>query len=121
MSRRRKITKRELEYQERIWKRVYTLDNWRENNACCVYCGVKIKIKQLTADHVVPRSKGGITEKKNIKAACYECNVVKSSMSVADFMNKITNPSPKDSIDIHLIHFRWKLEQRLKKLDQLFR
>lgn len=40
----------------------------------CQYCGSK---KQLTIDHVVPRSKGGKTNWNNLITACHRCNVQK--------------------------------------------
>ncbi|MCH7399378.1 HNH endonuclease [Belliella sp. DSM 107340] len=40
----------------------------------CQYCGSK---KNLTIDHVVPRSKGGKTNWSNLITACHRCNVVK--------------------------------------------
>lgn len=43
---------------------------------CCAYCG---KENPTTLDHVVPRAKGGSTIKKNLIAACGDCNILKSS------------------------------------------
>lgn len=40
----------------------------------CQYCGRRLPLKQLTYDHVVPRSKGGPTRWENIVMACYPCN-----------------------------------------------
>lgn len=40
----------------------------------CQYCGAK---DELTFDHVVPRSHGGLTEWTNIVAACASCNLTK--------------------------------------------
>ena len=41
----------------------------------CVYCGEPDK--NLTFDHVIPRSKGGRTRWNNIAAACSPCNLKK--------------------------------------------
>ena len=41
---------------------------------CCQYCGAK---GDLTFDHVLPRSKGGITSWENVVAACSPCNLRK--------------------------------------------
>lgn len=43
----------------------------------CAYCGDKSKV--LTQDHIVPVSKGGLTEIGNIVPACRICNSRKSS------------------------------------------
>ena len=40
----------------------------------CQYCGSK---KELTFDHLLPRSKGGITDWGNVVTACSNCNVKK--------------------------------------------
>ncbi len=53
---RRKITRRA----------VFARDNWT-----CQYCGART---QLTVDHVVPRSKGGLSTWDNIVASCAPCN-----------------------------------------------
>ncbi len=45
---------------------IYARDNYR-----CQYCGKKASISELTYDHVVPRSQGGLTEWTNIVTCCY--------------------------------------------------
>lgn len=45
----------------------------------CQYCGCKLPPKDLTFDHVVPRSAGGGTNWENIVAACVPCNTRKGS------------------------------------------
>jgi len=42
----------------------------------CQYCGTN---SELTFDHVVPRSKGGVTRWDNVVAACAPCNLRKSN------------------------------------------
>jgi len=46
---------------------------------CCQYCGNK---GDLTFDHVVPRSRGGVTSWENVVAACSRCNLKKGSRSL---------------------------------------
>lgn len=43
----------------------------------CQYCGIKLPMRLLTYDHMVPRDKGGKTTWKNIVTACKPCNSVK--------------------------------------------
>jgi 5-methylcytosine-specific restriction endonuclease McrA len=40
----------------------------------CGYCGKKFPQRQLTRDHVVPKSKGGQTTPENLAASCKPCN-----------------------------------------------
>ena len=44
----------------------------------CQYCGTR---HDLTFDHVVPRSKGGLTTWDNVVAACSPCNLRKGGRS----------------------------------------
>ncbi|MBK7584519.1 MAG: HNH endonuclease [Myxococcales bacterium] len=45
----------------------------------CAYCEKKLPLRQLTYDHVLPRSRGGRTEWENIVTACTPCNAKKSN------------------------------------------
>ncbi|MFV9505935.1 MAG: HNH endonuclease [Oscillochloridaceae bacterium umkhey_bin13] len=40
----------------------------------CQYCGTQPGRAQLTMDHVVPRSQGGLTTWDNVVTACRDCN-----------------------------------------------
>lgn len=45
----------------------------------CQYCGVQPSRKELTVDHILPRSRGGHTTWENVVAACQSCNGRKGS------------------------------------------
>jgi 5-methylcytosine-specific restriction endonuclease McrA len=49
----------------------------------CSYCGDKLTMRTLTFDHVVPQSKGGHTDWKNVVAACGDCNTKKGDKMLA--------------------------------------
>lgn len=49
-------------------------DRWH-----CQYCGIKLSPKELTYDHVIPRSQGGKTCWENIVACCIPCNIQKGN------------------------------------------
>jgi CRISPR/Cas system Type II protein with McrA/HNH and RuvC-like nuclease domain len=51
--------------------RIYKRDNHE-----CVYCGSK---KDLTLDHVMPKSRGGSNEWTNLVTSCFKCNLKKSN------------------------------------------
>lgn len=40
----------------------------------CQYCGVKLKAKTATVDHIVPKSRGGKSSFMNLVACCSKCN-----------------------------------------------
>ncbi|MBV9836314.1 MAG: HNH endonuclease [Alphaproteobacteria bacterium] len=43
----------------------------------CQYCNEPFGAPDLTFDHVVPRSRGGITSWRNVVTACSPCNLLK--------------------------------------------
>jgi 5-methylcytosine-specific restriction endonuclease McrA len=45
----------------------------------CQYCGVRPKDDDMTIDHIVPKSRGGLTAWENIVLACTTCNIRKGN------------------------------------------
>jgi 5-methylcytosine-specific restriction endonuclease McrA len=45
----------------------------RDRN-CCQYCSVVLSAGELTLDHVLPRSRGGLSTWENLVACCHSCN-----------------------------------------------
>ncbi len=45
----------------------------RDRNSC-QYCGAVLASSELTLDHVVPRSRGGLSTWENLVACCHPCN-----------------------------------------------
>lgn len=70
----------------------------RDGNQC-QYCGRTFPTSELSLDHVVPRSRGGITSWENIVCACVACNVRKGGRTPHEArMNLIRLPArPKRS------------------------
>jgi 5-methylcytosine-specific restriction endonuclease McrA len=64
---------------------------------CCQYCGSK---GDLTFDHVVPRSRGGVTSWENVVAACSPCNLRKANKSLSQsglhLRHPPRRPTPED-------------------------
>ena len=50
----------------------------------CQYCLKRLPARELTRDHVVPRSKGGGMTWENIVAACVDCNRDKGCRTPAE-------------------------------------
>ena len=52
----------------------------RDGNRC-QYCGRRLPRSELNLDHVVPRSRGGVTTWENVVCSCIPCNLKKGSKS----------------------------------------
>ena len=52
---------------------------------CCHYCGKKLEADEITIDHLLPRSRGGKTDKSNLAICCGKCNSEKSSMTEQEY------------------------------------
>jgi 5-methylcytosine-specific restriction endonuclease McrA len=64
----------------------------RDGNQC-QYCGRHFPTSELSLDHVVPRSRGGMTSWENIVCACVACNVRKGGRTPQEArMNLIRLP-----------------------------
>ncbi len=67
----------------------------RDRNTC-QYCGVVLPSAELTLDHVVPRSRGGLSTWENLVAACHSCNRRKGNhlLNEIDHMKLQREPRP---------------------------
>jgi 5-methylcytosine-specific restriction endonuclease McrA len=67
---------------KRLWRRAV-----KEHFKCtCVYCGETYEFKELTLDHVKPRSRGGQDLTTNVVCACRKCNQDKGSRNWLHWM-----------------------------------
>jgi 5-methylcytosine-specific restriction endonuclease McrA len=55
-------------------KNIYELYGYR-----CCYCGKKFSSKELNLDHIIPRSRGGKSDWKNVVTSCINCNLKKGN------------------------------------------
>jgi len=65
----------------------------------CQYCGHPLPNKDLTLDHVTPRSRGGGSTWENLVASCFPCNNMKADRTPAEAGMKLIQ-APR-SIGIH--------------------
>jgi 5-methylcytosine-specific restriction protein A len=70
--RRQRAKARELRASQ-WWKR-------RRAKGICHWCGRRVAPAELTMDHIVPLSRGGLSTKGNVVACCKECNNQKKQM-----------------------------------------
>ena len=52
---------------------------FKRDRYACQYCGVQPGSEDLTIDHVVPRSHGGVSSWENCVLACMQCNKRKAN------------------------------------------
>ncbi len=73
---------------ERIWKvpSVNRREVLRRDHHSCQYCG---SVKNLTLDHVIPRSRGGQHTWDNVVTACERCNFRKGDKSPREMGMKL--------------------------------
>lgn len=67
-----------------------TDDNlYYRDHGICQYCEKKLEIREITYEHVIPKSLGGETSWENIVIACTKCNNAKDNhMPVGEFAPK---------------------------------
>lgn len=90
----------------RRWMRRAENTKYRKNNVftrddfTCVYCGYKSLIgKNLTIDHVLPRSRGGSSTYKNCVTACKTCNNIKDCYTPEEAGMKMSCQQRSHAVD----------------------
>jgi 5-methylcytosine-specific restriction endonuclease McrA len=69
--------------------RAFVVDAKSREMFTCHWCRQNCKRKSLHIDHVVPLSKGGDDDVKNLCLSCDECNLSKGRKMPADFMLEV--------------------------------
>lgn len=53
-------------------------------SGCCAYCGEAFRTeREMTIDHIRPRSKGGTNHISNLALACRDCNQRKGNSIIS--------------------------------------
>jgi len=76
---------------------------YNEQAGECAYCGEKMLLgveksnhpRHASVDHIVPRSKGGLSFSYNLVACCRSCNGDKGDKPLLDYLWKITRGHPE--------------------------
>jgi 5-methylcytosine-specific restriction endonuclease McrA len=70
----------------------------------CQYCGTQPPRKELTVDHILPRSRGGHTTWENVVAACQSCNGRKGSRTPEEAKMQLrSNPAQPRYVALAMI------------------
>ncbi len=59
----------------------------------CQYCGAQPPPSELTLDHVVPRSRGGVSSWSNLVVACRRCNLRKENLTPEEAGLRLLRPA----------------------------
>lgn len=80
--------------------RVFFRDNYT-----CQYCGERKQQRELTLDHVFPKSRGGKSSWLNLTTACQACNNKKADRTPEEAgMTLLSTPTrPKDSLAFEIL------------------
>ncbi len=97
-----KYRRREVKFTRR---NIYIRDKYR-----CQYCGRVFEPKDLTYDHVIPRSRGGKTTWTNVVTCCHACNRKKGDRTPREADMKL-HSKPKEPLWHPMIHFSVDPEQ----------
>jgi 5-methylcytosine-specific restriction endonuclease McrA len=67
----------------------------RDRNSC-QYCNIVLTASELTLDHVIPRSRGGLSTWENLVACCHNCNRRKGNQMLHELaeMKLLREPRP---------------------------
>jgi len=65
------------------WKRQYA-----RQHALCYYCSISLKVVRVNVEHIVPMSRGGTNNKKNMVLSCSKCNKDKGSKMLKKTLRK---------------------------------
>jgi 5-methylcytosine-specific restriction endonuclease McrA len=67
----------------------------RHRNIKCIYCETELNDENVTADHIVPVSKGGNNTQINLVACCKDCNLERGNSDFNTYI-KVKNKKYKN-------------------------
>lgn len=70
---------------------------YRRDANTCQYCGRRPGTAELTIDHVIPRSRGGVSSWTNCVLACVSCNGRKGSRLISEARMRLLHPPAEPS------------------------
>ncbi|MCF7974391.1 MAG: HNH endonuclease [Phycisphaerae bacterium] len=83
----------------------------RDNNQC-QFCGKRFSTRELSLDHIIPRSQGGLSTWENLVCACLTCNAKKGCRTPKQAHMQLIRPprQPKRNpmVHVHLGNHRYR-------------
>ncbi|WNJ20683.1 HNH endonuclease [Pontibacter sp. G13] len=80
---------------------------FRRDGYTCGYCG---STKDLTLDHIVPKSQGGGFTWKNLVTACRPCNVEKGDQSLEEYGKSLRHKPFRPSFIMYMSQFHGQVD-----------
>lgn len=74
-----------MRVERRSNDRMLKQNAWMRQKCLCLYCGEQLEFKDVTLDHFVPASRGGLSVPENAVAACLKCNWAKGDSHPDEF------------------------------------
>ena len=71
---------------ESVFESEFAYYKWNVGTIICCYCFDPVSKRNLTREHVVPRSKGGSDKQANVMPCCADCNHEKGDMSLLEYL-----------------------------------
>lgn len=93
---------------------------FRRDDNTCQYCGCKPGLENLTIEHILPRSRGGITSWDNCVIACIACNKTKANMTLAESGFKLLKKPIRPRWDMFFEPEAIKIESWRKFLSEVY-
>ncbi len=75
---------------------------WKQQigRGVCYHCGGRFPKEQLTMDHLIPISRGGKTNKKNVVVSCKDCNTRKGYRTLGEIaLERLKESEPSKETD----------------------
>lgn len=91
----------------------------KRDNHTCKYCGYAGQ--NLTIDHVLPKSRGGLDTWQNLVTSCLECNNCKDNRTPEEWGRELIRIFSKETDDVSSLPFTWNstqvalLESRIRR------
>ena len=107
----RLVEYRRIPHQTRALSRKNIL--LRDRNTC-QYCGKSMPSSELTLDHVMPRSRGGLSTWENLVACCHPCNRSKGNQLATEAGMKLLREPRAFSLHTsrHIMRMLWRSDAK---------
>ena len=95
-----------------------------EKSSCkCARCGQALTVESMTVEHIVPLSKGGTNDSKNLVSLCYDCNQMKGNyilhpLDYYPYINKEYINELKELFQSYLTEVPWYGRRNYTKEDK---